>query len=313
VVHANNFPQISLTLYLSPSHKAVCRICHVRADASQFPRLFKRNLFLFRCQAADAGPLLYVATGGSSNSSLHVLDPTTGSVVSTIGPIGFSITGLTFDPTSDMLYGSTSRLNPTNPKSFISISLSPGAGTLIGSNSTGGSNADIAFDSAGILYGWSEASDDLVTIKISIGASTVVADFGSFTRGSELSFDLIGTLWFAGHADSAVDSELHTVSPTTGLATWSLSLTPTTSARFNAMAFDGTTMFASRNDSTLHTIDLTTGAVTLIGSSITGIDAIAFQGVVIPEPSSLALLSIGAIDLFGYGWRRKRKQTHTNH
>jgi len=35
---------------------------------------------------------------------------------------------------------------------------------------------------------------------------------------------------------------------------------------------------------------------------------IHYAATVVPEPSSLVLLSIGAIGLFGYGYRRKRKQ-----
>jgi hypothetical protein len=39
------------------------------------------------------------------------------------------------------------------------------------------------------------------------------------------------------------------------------------------------------------------------------IDFVPAAATVIPEPSSLALLGIGAIGLFGDGWRRKRKQS----
>lgn len=251
-------------------------------------------------QRADAAPI-YAATGGSSNSNLYILDSTTGATQTTIGPIGFAVTGLAFDPTSGVLYGTTTRRSPLDPSSLITINITTGAGTLVGSNLIG-PIADIAFDAAGTLYGWTEgAGDDLVTINLGTGAAGIVGNFGAFTRGSGLSFDGSGTLWFAGEADSDVFSRLNTINPATGLSTGTLGLAPTTTARFNGMAFDGTTMFSSRNDGTLHTFNLTTGDVMLIGPTVSGIDAIAFA---IPEPSTVTLIAT-AIGVFA--WRRRRK------
>jgi len=46
------------------------------------------------------------------------------------------------------------------------------------------------------------------------------------------------------------------------------------------------------------------GAYTLSDPTLT----VTTVGAIVPEPSSLALLGIGAFGLIGYGWRRKRKQ-----
>ena len=54
--------------------------------------------------------ILYGADGAGGNlSNLYILNPADGSIISTVGPIGFSITGLAIDPTTGVLYGTTSR------------------------------------------------------------------------------------------------------------------------------------------------------------------------------------------------------------
>ena len=58
--------------------------------------------------------------------------------------------------------------------------------------------ADIAFNPAGILYGWSENSDDLVTINTSTGAATIVANAAISTFGSGMDFGANGVLYLAG-------------------------------------------------------------------------------------------------------------------
>ena len=55
--------------------------------------------------------VLYGATGGEVNSNLYMVDTATGATTS-IGPIGFAVTGLAVDPNSGTLYGSTSMLSP---------------------------------------------------------------------------------------------------------------------------------------------------------------------------------------------------------
>ena len=66
----------------------------------------------------------------------------------------------------------------------------------------------------------------------------------------------------------------------------------------------------------IHSIEFDTLAGTAGGSfdgTFFTIDNVHIEFEPIPEPSSLALLSIGAFGLFGYGWQRKRKQTFSSH
>ena len=69
---------------------------------------------------AQATPTLYVAEGrfGATSGNLYIMDPTTGLKTQTIGPIGFRVTGMAFDPTTGLLYGSTGNLSPNIPASI---------------------------------------------------------------------------------------------------------------------------------------------------------------------------------------------------
>lgn len=258
---------------------------------------------------ADAAAILYGAdgAGGNPNTALTILDPTTGGIVSTVGPVGFAVTGMAFHPTTGVLYGTTGAMSLGTANSLITIDLATGAGTLVGPNGLG-PVADIAFDAAGTLYGWAErGQDDLVTLDLTTGAASVVADSGLDTRASGLAFDASGTLWFAGQADSGSSGVLHTIDPATGLSTGTLPLPSV--GRLGALAFDDNgTLFAADGaingtpigTLSLLTIDTTTGAITTVGSTVPGLDAMAFR---VPEPAT-ALLAAWGLSVIGVRRRR---------
>jgi hypothetical protein len=131
--------------------------------------------------------VLYGAIGGSATTSdLYTVDTTTGDTTS-IGPIGFSVTGLASDPFTGDLYGVTAGGGTRN---LLVIDRSTGGGTAVGS--TGSSLPDISFRPNGTLYAWLEAgagSDDLATVSTSTAAVIVVGDSGLSTFGSGLAFN----------------------------------------------------------------------------------------------------------------------------
>ena len=139
--------------------------------------------------ATETAMGLYGSTGsGGTTSTLVELDPATGALVRTIGPVGCTVNGLEFDFTTGILYGSTSVKSTYN--GLIQIDLATGAGTPVGVHGWGlgdheGPNRDaaavtnITIDSTGRMYGWWDPSeDDLVRIDKTTGVATRVGESG---------------------------------------------------------------------------------------------------------------------------------------
>ncbi len=254
---------------------------------------------------AQAAQVLYGATGsGGALSTLYTINPLTGAGTA-IGPVGYSITGLAFDPTTGILYGGTSRGSGTH--GLITINPLTGAGTFVGLYGTGfESMADITFDASGQLYGFLEpSSDDLYRINKATGAATLVGNSpGSAVTG--LAFDNSGVLY------QEAAGNLFILNPVTGLATTYVGY----GGRVVGMGMDfdaSNTLYAlerlgggatgARN---LVTINLTNGAATTVGSTIAGLDALAFAPAAVPEPTTLALLCVSSLGFVGY---RRRQRT----
>jgi Bacterial Ig domain len=228
-------------------------------------------------------------TGQNTVKNLYELDPSNGAVVRTIGPIGHSVSGISADPADGTLYGSTggrATANNPNPNSLIRIDKATGAGTVIG-EFPNGPVADISFAPDGTLYGWSEGSDDLVTIDKTNGNYTVVGESGLSTFGSGLDSNSAGTLYFAG---SSSTGPLYTVDRTTGDPTAGPTMNGNRDA-IAALAFNGSdTLYGVDRDDTqtgvadLVTINTSSGAVTTLGAAPAQLDAIEFDRVIPPPP-----------------------------
>jgi len=264
------------------------------------------------------GDRLFAADGASgSSSTLYILNPATGAIDTTVGPIGFSITGLAFDPTTQVLYGSTGN-NSASPRNLVRIDTTTGAGTLIGPFNTNTPMADLAFAPSGILFGWSgfQGTRGLYTIDVTTGAATFVGTNtgrGSYLDGNGLASDAAGNL-FGGASDDAGSAALFSVNSTTAVSTFIANLTPfpgDPDASVSALAFDhagtlfGIFLNIEAGASFLVSIDTTTGAMTNRGQSVDALDAIAFLPNVQPAPSLspwglailMALLAVAGISL----------------
>ncbi|MCI0457349.1 MAG: DUF4394 domain-containing protein [Gemmataceae bacterium] len=266
---------------------------------------------------AQGDLVLYGADGSGGNpSNLYIINPATGAVQQTVGPIGFGVTGLAFDPTTGTLYGSTGAASRT--QGLITINLTTGAGTLVGEFNLGGETmADIAFDSAGNLFGWAEpGSDDLFSINKATGAATSVGESGLATALSGLAISPSGTVFFGG-ANSVNGLGLVSLDPTTGAVTGSVPFTSALNVGLGLSFNDTGVLFGiERVDTTnrnLVTINTTTGALTTVGPTVNNLDALAFQPgsqqpAVIPEPTSLALFgAVTVVAAVSYArWRRKQ-------
>ncbi len=245
---------------------------------------------LIVCGAASA-QTLYVATGSNGvNGQLFTVNPAT-AAFTLVGPIleagnPVSITGLAFDPNTNILYAVSSGNSPTDPRSFFSIDPTTGAATLIGA-SNGLQASDLAFNAAGVLFAWRQNLNVLATVNLATGAPTSLGASGiAGTTGGGLAINAGGTAFLSA---TTATGTLDTVNTGTGVGTTGPAITgaPFPEA-MNSMAFNGATLFAVNSDTGgvasthLVTINTATGAVTDIGALPNDTDAIAFGPALAP-------------------------------
>ena len=235
----------------------------------------------------------YSGPGGAA--TLYTLDSSTGAATA-VGPIGFAQVGaLAFAP-NGTLYGVG--YDTTNDESIlIAIDPSTGAGTLVGSLGLSDYTQDIAFrPSDGKLFAYIEGS--IYTIDVATGAATLVGDTGGFPDGNGIAFQG-STLYLANSGGSGADGTLQQINQATGVVSdivpfaYGSGFTTANNPRAAGMKFDPATgtLFAAivegsgpANTRILATINISTGAVTDIGTSVAGLDAIAISGAVLPPP-----------------------------
>ncbi|MDH4070395.1 MAG: T9SS type A sorting domain-containing protein [Ignavibacteria bacterium] len=173
--------------------------------------------------------------------------------------------GTSGDPLAQygVCYASTGQMG-TDPGSLLTIDLVTGAGTVVGSSGLVGLPG-LAINSSGVIYATETSNGDLYTINASTGEATFVGSTGlGFLDAIAFSADdvLYGI-------DVAFD--LYTID--TGTAT--PTLVGNTGDVFTGMAFDPTDGtcyasvggFAPINPDGIATIDITTGAATIIGTT----------------------------------------------
>lgn len=228
---------------------------------------------------------LYAARGGNVASDLYILDPDDASETS-VGNTGRALTGLAFDPTDDTLYGSTSNNSPLNARSLVTIDPTTGATTLVGGFGIGSDTlADIAFDSAGVLYGYSAAGRKLYTVNKGTGAATQVSATNIGGYGFAMDFDGEDNLFVLNDGDDLTPpSDILFVDQATGVRSVfsHISGSPPygNGASLSAGAFTPDKVFyAIDNDfgasTHLVTVEISTGEVVDIGSVTAGMDALA--------------------------------------
>jgi uncharacterized repeat protein (TIGR01451 family) len=260
-------------------------------------------LALMAPERSDAGVAvgtLFAVDGSNCNpSTLYTLDPSDGSVLSTIGPIEVGmtqlshVTGIAIHPSTGVMYGVANMGNciddyPGNA-TLITIDPATGAATEIGS--TGIQIPDIAFDPFGTLYAWGEFdssfndNDDLYTINLATGAATKVGECNCGTSATGLAIDSKGAVYMKN------GNILNRMNPATGTIVNEIFLNDFAN---NLLAFDDSDVLFTLQRSggyTLKTINIDTGEVTDIGSdTIANISAIEFQrDITAPDIADLSL------------------------
>lgn len=268
------------------------------------------------CEQAEAATL-YGATSAGGPGELYTLSPATGAMISDVGPladafnVNYPVTGLAFNPISGLLYGSTGNSVAGTAAKLVTINPLTAQVTVIGSFNVGNAGnpatmADLAFDSAGNLYGvGSVGGPQLYSINLLTGQATVIGGTGlTSTSGGGVA---IGA---GGIFGTPTSTRFGTYNSGTGAFSNIANPNKPLGGAYAALDFDGNTLYGLDLGpgpdlfSHLVTIDTATGAVTDLGGSVSSLDAIAFNSV--PEPSSAALI-LGFVALAGLMKARARK------
>lgn len=272
--------------------------------------------------AALAAPILYGGNGGHpspaagvpgsiNNGALITIDQTNGAPTLIGTPAGVErLTGIAFDASGNF-WGSTITGGGFPPPSTILltstlIQINPATGALIhnvGPITANAANlgiADITIQpSTGLLFGIENPDDslhqpgNLYTINPLTGVATLVGSTGKFFN--TIAFAPNGTLYLeaADLSNGPVNPTLYTIDPATG----HILTSEATNDFFGALAVRPTdgVIFGSTGDSAqIFTINPSTGAETLVGSTGQNfVGGLAFAQV--PEPGAFALLALGLI------------------
>jgi hypothetical protein len=262
-------------------------------------------------------PVLLGTTGACFNafpggpctqtSTLVQIDPQTGALVRTIGPVGYTVNGLAWDCTagnckSGTLYATTA-LGDTHFHGLITIDPSTGAGTPVNASvvnfgldidpGTSGSPVhSITVDTFGSMAGWYDefgpgVTDTYVRIDKTTGIATEFTNTGINTSQNGLSFSDLNALWnidspkFVG---GVLVQTAYLLNPLNGTALSSRQLSPPTNAalgdfnpidnHYYGLNFD--TSIPS-SGTFLVEVNIRKGTVTTVGQTVDNLHTLAFM------------------------------------
>jgi hypothetical protein len=257
------------------------------------------------------GPTLLGTLGACNNvnqggpctqtSTLVQIDPLTGALIKTIGPVGFTVNGLAWDAASATLYASTPP-GDTVFHGLITIDLKSGAGKPVKANVVNfGLPGDpspihsITIDAFGQMVGWYDefpppagVTDTFVRIDKHTGVATEFTGTGINTSQNGLSFSVDNLLWNIDspriQADGGVTQTAYLINPFDGKPISSISLSPPTAAALGDFNPANGLYYGLDFDSSvpppfptfLVTVDVRTGTVTTIAQTVDDLHTITF-------------------------------------
>jgi hypothetical protein len=283
--------------------------------------LLLATLILVSFNPAVAAPIMFGGLGGHANGdstndgALGIIDQATGLVIIVGHPAGVTrISGLAFD-LNGTLYGATQGSFPfppvTPPSASALIQINPATGALI--NDIGNITAsgvpinisDLAVQpGTGILFGIRGPNDAnngqglLYTINKTTGVATLLGDTHSFF--DSIAFGPNGTLYLSAAdlefaSGNQINIRFETLNPTNAAILTNVATTEFYGA-LGVRPSDGVIFAGNGDQGQLFTLNATTGAQTLIGSTgrnfVGDIDFLST-----PEPGTFILFSLGAIGL----------------
>ena len=256
-------------------------------------------------------PVLFGTLGACDNlvqggpcihtSTLVQIDPDTGALVRTIGPVGFTVNGLAWDMTTNKLYATTA-VGDTSFHGLITIDTNTGQGTPVNANvfnyglnvtpgTLGSPVHSITIDSNGDAVGWYDefppplgVTDTFVTIDKSTGIATEFDNTGINTGQNGLAFAKHNLLW---NIDSpkvvggVVTQTAYLLDPSNGQPLDERDVSPPTPAAlgdFNPVGnqYYGLKFTVFNPTTFLVVIDLKKGTVTTLGQTVDDLHVIAF-------------------------------------
>jgi hypothetical protein len=269
------------------------------------------------------------ANGDSTNDgALALVSQTTGAVTIVGHPAGVArLTGIAFDSAGN-LFATTSDNQPfpppvPNPRTSNLLLLDRNTGAILRNigpvhDAAGAMNISRIAIQPGTdkLFAVRSPEDQtgqfgkLYTIDKTTGLATLIGDTHAFFAA--IAFAPDGRLFEAAadlnfQTGDVLNIRLQTLNPATGAV---LTSVPTVDY-LPALGFrpgDGV-LFAGTGDShQLFTVNPLTGALTLVGDTGTNfVSSLSFGPAPVPEPSTLALFSLGALGLLGHAWRRRKR------
>lgn len=260
-------------------------------------------------QQASGGQLVLLGTTGACNnagpgtpctakSTLVQLNPTTGALIKTIGPVGFTVNGLAWDSASKKLYASTAQ-DDVRFHGLITINPLTGRGKPVNRSAVNFGLAgnpspihSIAIDPFGHMVGWYDETpppDTFVTINKNTGVAREFPGTGINTSQNGLSFDRWNLLWNIDApriqpGDNSTTQTAYIINPYSGVPMFSRLLDPPTPAALGAFR-PGTQRYYGLNFDTstpppfvtsIVVVNPIAGTVVPLGPTVRDLHTIAF-------------------------------------
>ncbi|MBZ5534248.1 MAG: hypothetical protein LAO20_22715 [Acidobacteriia bacterium] len=257
-------------------------------------------------------PVLLGTTGACNNvnpggpctqtSTLVQIDPTNGALVRTIGPVGYTVNGLSWDVTSGKLYATTA-VGDVSFHGLITIDPNTGQGTPVNASvvnyglditegTLGSPVHSIAIDSNGNAVGWYDefpppvgVTDTFVTINTATGIAIEHNNTGINTGQNGVAFAKHDLLWNIDSpkvVNNVVTQTAYLLNPVDGTPLDARDVSPPTAAALGDFNPEGNQYYGlnfqvlTTNPTSLMVIDLKKGTVTNVGQTVNGLHVIAF-------------------------------------